>query len=663
MEFTSDPWFQQKHTETNSEYIRTWLAARWYLESSFPLRADGSYDWSKVDPYVDAVLNTGATPIINFAHGDRCGARGEFTTPFDFSRCQAHGSVPPSNNAEFIQYVETVVQHFVNRYGASEVNTWYFEMWNEPTGSIWWSGQYYALFSLFEPAVRAIVPGAMIGGTGSDLGSYGADWTSKHWYPNNIRNINNDQDRMDSIDTMYSQIRSLKQSSGIEVINGEYHVDTGNNAYQERPFIGDWFAAAFIAQIKAGLNIELTYRGTCGKIASRGTGCRGAWATDKTLLGLYYKKKAFTEIVPYGSLIYPSTEESGMDVLATESNGQKYVVMVNKQGSSTTRTVQLQGMTATQLVDVESGQTIPLTNGQASITFGSFESKLFRVEGTGGGGCSDTSWTPNPSTVCSGSSFTQTSNCGNTRQVTGTKDCTTCTDTSWTPNPSTVCSGSSFSQTSNCGTTRSSMGTQTCGGGGSGTGILNPSFETSGSWTSTTGFNAAYHGWYSTTWASDGSQSYKLSRDANACAVLTTGIRQDNVDLTGATTLSFDAYKNPYTIYFLVNFNDGTNTQSVFVNPLLEGTNTVTIPSAYRKSGVTLYLAMNEQSCPGSTQAQNVYIDNVRTDSTGSSGSGADTNGDGTVSNGELLSYITSWISGGVTNQDLLSAITAWVQG
>jgi len=37
--------------------------------------------------------------------------------------------------------------------------------------------------------------------------------------------------------------------------------------------------------------------------------------------------------------------------------------------------------------------------------------------------CTDTSWTPSPSTVCSGESFTQTSNCGNTRTSTGTKDC------------------------------------------------------------------------------------------------------------------------------------------------------------------------------------------------------------------------------------------------
>ena len=37
--------------------------------------------------------------------------------------------------------------------------------------------------------------------------------------------------------------------------------------------------------------------------------------------------------------------------------------------------------------------------------------------------CCDTSWSPDPSTICSGISFTQTSNCGNTRSATGTKSC------------------------------------------------------------------------------------------------------------------------------------------------------------------------------------------------------------------------------------------------
>jgi len=105
--------------------------------------------------------------------------------------------------------------------------------------------------------------------------------------------------------------------------------------------------------------------------------------------------------------------------------------------------------------------------------------------------CTDSTWSPDPSTQCSGVSFTQTSNCGNTRTMTGTATCyacsgttcspvssgtsgylssncnntcttSSCTDSTWSPDPSTQCSGVSFTQTSNCGNTRQATGTGNC---------------------------------------------------------------------------------------------------------------------------------------------------------------------------------------------------------
>ena len=69
--------------------------------------------------------------------------------------------------------------------------------------------------------------------------------------------------------------------------------------------------------------------------------------------------------------------------------------------------------------------------------------------------CTVNSWTPTIDTVCSGTSYTQTSNCGTTRTNTGTK-----ASSVWTPDSSTVCTGSSFTQTGNCGGTRTSTGTK-----------------------------------------------------------------------------------------------------------------------------------------------------------------------------------------------------------
>ena len=82
------------------------------------------------------------------------------------------------------------------------------------------------------------------------------------------------------------------------------------------------------------------------------------------------------------------------------------------------------------------------------------------------GSCVDSSWSPLPSSICLGTPFTQTSNCGTTQSSVGTKTtgaCSTCTISSWSPLPSSVCLGTFFTQTSNCGTTQSSVGTKTTG--------------------------------------------------------------------------------------------------------------------------------------------------------------------------------------------------------
>jgi hypothetical protein len=77
--------------------------------------------------------------------------------------------------------------------------------------------------------------------------------------------------------------------------------------------------------------------------------------------------------------------------------------------------------------------------------------------------CTVSSWSPATSTVCSGNTFEQTSNCGGKRNATGTKSCPTgCTVSSWSPDPSTVCNTDTVNQTSNCLTTRSVMGTKSC---------------------------------------------------------------------------------------------------------------------------------------------------------------------------------------------------------
>ena len=64
-------------------------------------------------------------------------------------------------------------------------------------------------------------------------------------------------------------------------------------------------------------------------------------------------------------------------------------------------------------------------------------------------------WTPTPSEITKGTSFTQTDGCGNARLSTGTG----CSP-NWTPNVSTKNLGVEFNQTDGCGNTRKAIGTK-----------------------------------------------------------------------------------------------------------------------------------------------------------------------------------------------------------
>jgi len=74
--------------------------------------------------------------------------------------------------------------------------------------------------------------------------------------------------------------------------------------------------------------------------------------------------------------------------------------------------------------------------------------------------CVDSTWSPDPSLTCTTAKVTQTSNCGKTRQTSGTKDC--CVDTTWTPSKANTCAEKTLTQTSNCGNTREVDGTKVC---------------------------------------------------------------------------------------------------------------------------------------------------------------------------------------------------------
>jgi hypothetical protein len=393
--FTDNEQYQQFHRDVGSAVIRVWLSAQPYRPSTFPLRPDGTYDWANVDRVIDAVLKVGAIPDVTFAHGDRCAEREEYSKPFDFSECAGHGSVPPTSTEAFTAYVDTVVRHFKERCKAKaysrscDPNQWYFEVWNEPSGDMWWGddgdehghmkvdpeGYYYTLFNATQKTIKAVLAKAKVIGYGKRVpeSGYKADYRVGHLYAN--LEAGDRGSVAEKLATVRGQFAKYSQQDP-PLINGEYHFDWGNVKILSSPEAAIWTAAALINMIEQRYHMELFYSGTS---LGKGEGY-GMWGRDGHKWPLYHMKRQFTANHPTGSQRF-AVRFAAMpfDMLATGDGENRYLTVVNKGEEPQRIDLQLLGSDAGRLVDSESGQAYTIANHRVTVFLAGPSVRFFRL--------------------------------------------------------------------------------------------------------------------------------------------------------------------------------------------------------------------------------------------------------------------------------------------
>ena len=179
------PYYMRAHhmlCTGNCHGFYKWGSSNIYLEDG-----DGNpvYDDRTIDLMTDTWLSRGCKPFfeLGFMPKDLADPR-EAEDGKSYSR--SYGSVgeyqvrgwcqPPKDYDKWYGLIYHLVSHLRDRYGAEEVNTWYFEMWNEPD-IFYWHGtveEYCKLFDYTEAAVHAALPSARFGGPAT-TGEYDPD--------------------------------------------------------------------------------------------------------------------------------------------------------------------------------------------------------------------------------------------------------------------------------------------------------------------------------------------------------------------------------------------------------------------------------------------------------------------------------------------------------
>jgi len=149
-------------------------ALKWGSTSAYKEDANGNpvYDWTINDRIFDTYLEHHLNPNVEI--GFMPEALSAQPQPYprhppvnERVAYNAGGQTyPPKDYDKWRELVYQWVKHSVEKYGAAEVASWYWEVWNEPNIGYWHAPreEYFKLYDYAVDGVRRALPNAKVGG-------------------------------------------------------------------------------------------------------------------------------------------------------------------------------------------------------------------------------------------------------------------------------------------------------------------------------------------------------------------------------------------------------------------------------------------------------------------------------------------------------------------
>lgn len=149
-------------------------ALKWGSTNAYTEDANGNpiYDWTIVDKIFDTFIERGMKPIAQI--GFMPEALSSHPTPYrhywkpgdNYNDIYTGWAYPPKDYNKWAELVYQWVKHSVAKYGQKEVESWYWELWNEPNIGYWkgTTEEYIKMYDYSADAVKRALPSAKIGG-------------------------------------------------------------------------------------------------------------------------------------------------------------------------------------------------------------------------------------------------------------------------------------------------------------------------------------------------------------------------------------------------------------------------------------------------------------------------------------------------------------------
>ena len=228
------------------------------------------YSFTYVDQVHDALLSVGIRPFVELGFMPSLLASGPETVFW------WRGNItPPADMRAWVDLVQALLRHLIDRYGIDEVRRWPIEVWNEPNLDIFWKGAdqdaYFRLYEATARAVKEVDASLQVGGPAISPGSdewwapfaefvtghdVPIDFVSRHAYSSReaqaipfgtYQELRPPQDLLDQLAAPRAHL------AGTELAGLPVHVTEFNTSYRpDNPIHDTAYHAAYLAPVLAG---------------------------------------------------------------------------------------------------------------------------------------------------------------------------------------------------------------------------------------------------------------------------------------------------------------------------------------------------------------------------------------------------------------------------
>ncbi len=149
-------------------------ALKWGSTNAYTEDAQGQpvYDWTITDRIFEAGLKRGVKPYVQIGFMPEALSvhplpyRHHWTPHAKYEEIYTGWAYPPKDYSKWGELAYQWAKHCAEKYGRAEVETWYWEVWNEPNIGYWQGTRedYFKLYDFAVDGVRRALPTARVGG-------------------------------------------------------------------------------------------------------------------------------------------------------------------------------------------------------------------------------------------------------------------------------------------------------------------------------------------------------------------------------------------------------------------------------------------------------------------------------------------------------------------